>query len=402
MSLEQATIILANELKERIGARVVFESAYKIKLIQEALSAFPVGNPFSTRLPLMDLNSFISTKLFRNKSSDITELKPYFIRDLPYGSNYFFMEHSYSDGTVEEFSIQIVTPFALIGREEVKELRRLFYKEKPPLKVYLAMEELGIKDFFDIYKLYSEKEEEFSLLAKLCNSIDYFIHFCSSLDYDKDNEVIRDVFNEDFGSIKDINLALKFLGLRQISFSKGYTKLFIPKSEIEKFLFELKDPLSYKTYFNEFTRFVFSLPSDEQNIESNKLIISSSQDKFLLRDIFLKEYSKGDHFIEYFQCLNPELKSDIVKVLKLVTERRYDIDLFLGEEGFRNVGIDFLYLYKNNPSKFIEYFQDKKLEENEKKLVLRKILSSNEENFEIIKWLEENESSLLREVGLNG
>lgn len=96
-----------------------------------------------------------------------------------------------------------------------------------------------------------------------------------------------------------------------------------------------------------------------------------------------------------------EPKPEPKKLEKLVLSKEEENKMFEEVNRLFNTGTINLCLYKGDAKQFIRFFS--KIEnKGKKKELLNAILNCDYENEEVIKWLNQNESDLIREVGLNG
>ena len=151
---------------------------------------------------------------------------------------------------------------------------------------------------------------------------------------------------------------------------------------------------------NKFNEFVFSLPYEGQNIESNKFLLTHRVEKAYLHDILTNEYAKGKYFQEYFNSLQNYQQRDIAKCLARVQNRNFSNDSFLWSKGFKEINLDYMEFYKNDSQRFIDYF--KRRNPPNKRIILNCIMDCNYTNKQVAEWLEENEVDLLREVSMDG
>lgn len=151
---------------------------------------------------------------------------------------------------------------------------------------------------------------------------------------------------------------------------------------------------------DSFLEFVFTIPYEEQNLENNKDILSRYTYRVDYVEILLREYSNGKYFQDYFGCLGSDNKRKVFDSLKSVKERSPIHDSFLWYAGFKELHLDHLELYKSDTKKFIDYFNNRSREE--KKVMIKDIMSYDSTNDEAIEWLNKNYLDLIREVGMNG
>lgn len=415
MDEKKATKILAKELGNKIGREAVIEDSYKDDLIRNASSAYQVDSPF-----LIDF----SEGKFQGKKSgeDIVEIM-LLQKDSFAEANYYFLKTIPQVGRGQSYSKDsqfAVTPYALIGEKEKTSLRKLFYKNVHPEIAY-AMSALGIDNFIDFYKYYKDSSFNSSfdylttptrtILKKDLEVVKKFIDFTTKLKYDRDEEVEKKVFKQ-FDGIDSLNARLERLGVTTLiepRITSNHTPSdYVPRKVISQVIEQLSDLNLIKTInkrdkplLNEFGEFVFfSLPYEEQSIESNKRILKDSLNLDFVIAVLSKEYSEGKHFQEYFDVLDKEAQDKVVESLKVFSGRKPVYDSFLWSKGFKDVNLDYLVFYKENTKGFIEYFNKSNFEE--KKTILKDIMSSDFINEDVVKWLNEHEAELIREVGLNG
>ncbi|MDP2906430.1 MAG: hypothetical protein Q8O03_00670 [Nanoarchaeota archaeon] len=166
-----------------------------------------------------------------------------------------------------------------------------------------------------------------------------------------------------------------------------------------------KEPYFMRDYrpsdsLDSFLEFVFTIPYEDQNIENNKEILRRIYYHTDFVEILTKEYSNGKYFEEYFNCLDKGNKKTVFDNLKNIQERKPVNDSFLWSQGFKELQLNYLEMYKDNTKDFIDYFSNKNLEE--KKIILKDIMNCEFTNEEVVKWLNENYLDLVREVGFNG
>lgn len=411
MDKEKAARMLTKELGDKLGRSLVGEESYKRSLIECASAKYQLSNPI---LVSYEEGTFsVKKNIGQHTSNDLVELVMSYSGAAFTEANYYFSEavpvvrSGYSTRCHALFS---VTPYALIGEKEKSELRRLFYKNVP-LEIVNSMNLLGIDHFIGLYLAYQQGElycpdmpadkilEDINVLKK-------FINKASSFSYDKDDEVSNTKF-EQFGSIGSLNDVIKRLGIdAEIRIHEVHNN-YVHKSCISKVLSKAPKVIErinsqyYGTVSNEFINFVFfSLPSEEQNIASNKRILKSSLNSNFVVNVLSKEYAENGPFREYFDVLSQEMQDNVFKAVKNTPKRNTVCDSFLWSKGFKELKLNHVELYKSDSKGFIEYFPDKSIEE--KKVILKDIMECDSINEEVVKWLNENCLDLLREVGFNG
>ena len=175
----------------------------------------------------------------------------------------------------------------------------------------------------------------------------------------------------------------------------NFAKLYKSYKEKEDWQF-----LHYNSPPDDFFEFVFNLPYEDQNISTNMQFIRENCHKVDYIEVLVKEYSNGKHFKDYFNCLRRYDQTILLDSLKNVKERSPVNDSFLWSQGFKELQLDHLELYKGNNQGFTDYFLNRKVDEQ--KVILNDIMGCDFVNEEVIKWLNENYSELIREVGFNG
>ena len=159
----------------------------------------------------------------------------------------------------------------------------------------------------------------------------------------------------------------------------------------------------YKSYSNihhNLKEFVFSLPTEDQNIILNQKILETTTNINIITDILYDAYREEKHFKEYFEVVNKEAQNQAVNALRHAQERNLSFDSFLWDKGFKEVNLDYMRLYKRDADEFIEYFKSKK--PDDKKTILKGIMKYDYTNKAVADWLDENELDLIREVSLDG
>lgn len=410
MDKEKATKILSKELSDKVGREIIIEEFYKDSLIKNSLAVYQIDKPV--------IFEFSDDK-FRGKKGDYNTIEG-LMSD--YCSsfaevNYFFLDNlqissSQYNGGRSRFA---ATPYALIGKKEESSLRKLFYKNVHPEIAY-AMSLLEIENFIDIYKNYKESSFECSASPFVTNvskedlpTLKTFVDFAMDIKYDGDDEVSKKIFDS-FGGIESLNTLLKRNKLFPIESSYKHSNGYVHRTGVSVVVKRIQNFMkSLKTFSkednnhltNEFLDFVFfSLPYEEQNIESNKNILKSSSNSDFVVAVLGKEYSEGKYFQEYFEVLEKENQGRVVASLKSLPNKKPVYDSFLWSKGFQNIELDYISMYKDDAKGFIEYFKKKSIEE--KKTILKDVMNCDSINEEVADWLTQNEVDILREVGFNG
>ena len=150
----------------------------------------------------------------------------------------------------------------------------------------------------------------------------------------------------------------------------------------------------------DFYEFMFQIPHEDQNINVNRQIWGKFPDHLDYTNIMQTEYAKGEHFQEYFNCLNNEQQQKVVDCLDELPKRKLAHDSFLWSKGFKQVTLDYMDIYRDNTGGFIEYFSS--CNPDEKKTVLKDIMDCDYANKSVEDWLHEHELELVREVSMDG
>ncbi len=310
MDEEKAARILARELGAKGKRKIIIEETHKEQLLKNSSAFYQVAAQIygeQSQSGKYDNNftlSIIDNLLY--KYSYLEDANYFFL------TNISIIKQERSRYSYDQKVPFIITPYALIGKNEKQDLKRLCYKDVPANILY-AMTVLRIDDYVDNYKSYID--------------------------------------NNNSSNLRD-----------------------------------------------DFYNFVFSIPYEDQNIEWNKTFLRYHKVSDYV-DILINEYTKGKHFQEYFECLpNNDKQQRVVRHLTSVKERDLSHDSFLWSQGFKEVNLDYMNMYKKDSQKFIEYFKSK--EKDDKKIILKAIMDCDYTNKDAADWLNENELDLVREVSM--
>lgn len=409
MDKEKAARTLVKELAKANGQNFVINHAYQNHLLENAIAAYEIvyEKPYPLRISLahLDDNKHITNNSLLEKAIERHMAKIEESCSNIEDANYVFVDSRENLSQAGKSSGYIcswisfssnLTPFALIGEKEERQLRKMFYKDVPREIIY-SMNELGIKNFIGFYKSYKNGEDLMDYMP--LEFFKSFYQLVSRFEYDKDNEVNVKKFDE-IGGLNAINSQLKELGITEKLYVHRQHKDFVHQDTVLKIQSRLEDKVKNDGFLNEFFDFIFYLPYEEQNIESNKKILKTLRNSDLVIDVLIREYLEGDYFCEYFGVLDQEGKQLVVESLKKVTNRKPSYASFLWSQGFKDLELDHIHLYNNDVKGFKEYFNSQSIEE--KKVILEDIMKCDSINQEVINWLEKKYYELLREVGLNG
>jgi len=275
----------------------------------------------------------------------------------------------------------------MIGEIEEEMLKKIFYKDIPE-EVMESFKALEIKDFIEQYELYSSSDKT---LENLIPGRGVFIPFKSGMELE-----VGDICRGSSGTLYLLDVVtydyvggpgFKDKKLTKRSSSYGY-RTFDPRGREYK-----------KKFFNkDFLDFIFfALPYEDQNLETNKILIQNLKQDLDVERIMMKAYSERKYFEEYFECLNEEEQKTVVEEIESLKPVK-EYGSFLWNLGFKDVKLDHIKLYKEDAQGFIEYFQRRT--EEDKKTILHSLFSLDFKNPEVITWLDQNELRLIQEVGM--
>ncbi len=375
MDKKTATLTLTEKLRDNNNYHVIVNQYYQKKLLEESIACYQIGE-------IIAFGSYSIRDNLKNKNSVLYEkLEP--------KANYLFIESFEMDKRATASS------FAIIGEEEVSQLRNIFYKDVPD-DVEIAMKVLDIKNYAEIYEKYFNEE----LSKVLLREYDLYLKFKESLDslfFIKGSYCTRENFKAYFGmGQKEINNCLKKVGFGNKAYELDDAP--ISKSHIESIVRRL-EAIKHFDILQGFFSFVFTLPYEDQNLETNKAILKLPCKTLDYVKILNDEYFKGKNFQNYFECLDAEKQKKVINALESSKTDNSVYNSFLWSRGFKTIGLDHLQLYKDDTKGFIMYFQGKSIEE--KKAILKDIMNCDTTNEEVVNWLNENCLDIVREVGLS-
>lgn len=417
MDKEKAVRTLAMELVKVNGQRFIVNSAYQKHLLENAVAAYEIGykKPYSSRIYLSSIKDercVVSSKQIKSGIDNYVKALEEYCSDVK-DANYIFMEPMGGLSPAGGYNVEswillanTLTFFALVGEKEEKQLRSMFYKDVPK-DIARGMGSLGIKNFIDIYKAYRDNGDLIShpslgISHSHLGFCDSFLELISKLEYDNDHEVNVRKFDE-LGGLSGLNSRLFELGINERLYVSERHTSYVEEStvfRVKSQLAQFRNRIKSDKFLNEFLYFVFSLPREEQNVEANIRILNDPPSLDFVVDTLNEEYTKGCNFIEYFAALDTATRESVVESLKSIPERKPVYDSFLWSQGFKNVELDYINLYKDDAQRFIEYFSSRGIEDQ--KVIIKDVLQCDHVNNEIVNWLEANHYELLREVSFNG
>jgi len=410
MDEEKAVKTLTAVLVERLGSQVSQDYMYKEKLVKEAKYVYQFSEPFIMgydqfymKEPDSDGNKyrfgFANTERTKKQFTQIHGSLREAVdqEEKCKGANYFFAGELIKEK--DRAAHFFVTPYSILGKKEIQNLRNLFYKNVPP-DIMSAMHTLGIEDYTDIYKLYytggldNKFLDNRSIYLKLVDSL-------KNLSWGIYHNIVKGKFEEFMGSsLEDLKAKLYDNVSHDFSYNDGKE---VYEDPVKKIITDLEKHTligKYKDLPSHFLDFIFTIPYEDQNIETNKEILKRYSSHINSIRILAKEYTSGEHFQEYFNCLDFGKQEKLVDSLKTLSEKKPINDSFLWSKGFKDLNLDYLILYQNKPKEFIEYFKTRNFEE--KRIIIKDVMDCEFTNEEVIDWFNQNEQDLLREVGFNG
>ncbi len=417
MDEEKAIKILTENLAKDLGISIVRDTRWKDKLTEKSMHFYQHSDPFvaghcyGSRIKTT-INDGKQTQEngwnFVNSQHTQSDYLFYYSLDKAIAAeekyksaNYFFIDQPVT-GTASQSSTGFyffVTPYSIIGKKEVNHLRKHFYKDVDQ-NIASAMRTLDIQDYSELYKLYSQggmdKEfmEKYELYLKFVNSQSCLVH-------NKKGHTERCRIENHFQhSIGELNNIISRI-LSKTSNIPCDDWISMGRFKFKKYEFEKYTSIGkYKDVLPDFLSFVFSMPYEDQNINVNKEILKLYAENIDYPEIMADEYAKGRHFQDYFMCLNNAQQQNFVRSMKNASERNLANDSFLWSQGFKEVNLDYMNMYKKDSQKFIEYFKSK--EQEDKKIILKDIMNCDYTNKDAADWLNKNELDLVREVSMDG
>lgn len=386
MNKETATLTLTEKLQQIGHVNIVTDSAIKSHVLENAKSK------------VLDITEQGLTPLAFNWI-DINPVGFGVIYDLKQKypqANYFFTEgkKASSDSGLEN---ALITPVSIIGQTEERILKRKCYKDVP-YKIRRALEILEIPNFIKAYEIYLSLESGDIALEKFtCPAGESMIYKpFKSGDIVEIGDVIQGTESKKYYIVESIN-SNGITGQRytdaKLKILDGNNAGCDSKFITPIYKYGLKE-------FSEFQEFVFSLPSEEQNIIANQQILKTIKNKDTITDILYNEYCHGEQFQKYFDVLDENYQKHAFNTIKTIPKRNLPHDSFLWNKGFKEVTLDYLQLYKENADEFITYFKSKN--PKEKKTIINDLLECDYTNNQVATWMDENEIELIRKVSMDG
>ncbi len=264
-------------------------------------------------------------------------------------------------------------PVAYIGKNEARILNETYYKNIPK-NLEIAMKELGIKCYSTLYRIYM-------------NGFPFW-----------DGDLLKNLGFDIFQIVKT-NFDEGSCYVMRIYPKKGDHKFTFKHSQIEEYIEDNKRGIHFEKKDKDFCTFVFKLPKKEQNVEVNRIWISTNS--IPLDEVFhYLYYNKPEDFKFYWnEIRDSKVKKDLVSYIDTFKNRNLELDCFLLKIGF-DVKTEWLDLYKSKNKEaakfFIVYFIKASIEE--RKHILKVLINERDKNEEIDKYLSENHSQLIKEV----
>ncbi|MDP2906424.1 MAG: hypothetical protein Q8O03_00640 [Nanoarchaeota archaeon] len=399
MDKYQATKTLTEKLAGHFGKLVISDDNSKKRLLEKAEHSYPTGNSLDIFIE-RDFPEITYVKKTENGDKIVSQkIEEIIDKIVSPTANYVFL----SDKTrLDEYKcLTSLTPYAIIGNKEVEAIKRLFYKAYDA-NTREAISSLGIKDLFMLYNMYAHNKDFPDVFCNFEKFKKDLLEFLKTRTYDSSNDTRASDVDEAFG-ISEINLRLKQMGINftippiekagwiKKQSVQGLTKL------LQKHTFDLEFEDSLKS---EFLKFIFELPYEERNLEMDKFLFQKFNQFLDINSIMLKEYQQGKFFKDFFTVLSSGQQNMVINVIKHSDIQNSDINHYLWMMGSKDIRLDYLNLYKEEAEEFISYFKDRPSEE--KKVIIKDIMECDFINDKVTEWLNQNESDLIREVGLNG
>ena len=393
MDERTATLTLTEKLQQMRYVNIVIDAAMKSHILDNAKSS--ILNLGCYNSEVIDFNEIDFSKNTREK--EFLKIKEKFPQ-----ANYIFAEGN-KTGLEAKLGKTLITPAAIIGKEEERILKNKYYKNVS-YQIKWSLDILKIPNFIEAYKFYSSLNPQDVDIKKLeCQNT---VKKNKSILYipfkEKDRVEIGDIIQ---GRVTGKFYLVEKMGDDRIWGSRfddvelktpckpdeyGACKYEIMK-KILKYNFEISE---------EFKTFIFSLPQEDQNIEINKIILQTIKNPNMKCQILYTAYCEEKHFPKYFGIADIDAQKQAVNALRSIKIRNPYYDLFLWDKGFKNVNLNHMHLYKKDTDLFIDYFGSRA--ESEKKTILKDIMACDYTNNQVAKWLEDNEVDLMREVSMDG
>lgn len=302
-------------------------------------------------------------------------------------------------GTIQPDSIERITAFALITGHEERILRERYYRDVPN-QILDAMDTLDLKHFVRDYEMY--------LNGQICidNLREYYAKYpglrgkgleVGDLVYGRDKNK-HDLFGRvtTFCLAKEEDIWMTYIdkytdcSFKEIELTSQnyYSRRFIKLS-----------------HWTDFFDFIFKLPLEERNIETDKRILTEFSHLFDCKEALLGDYRRiPEIFTQYLGVLEEEQQKSVVEFIKGLDKEKQnpDINMQLFEFGFDGLYLQFLDLYQNNPAGFMKYLDGSddahRLEIIER--LYTHTLDEKNRNKETDTLLEKKYRDLIEEVGI--
>ena len=428
MNKNKAIRVLTAELSKHSGISIVREDWHKKELIKTSKHFHQFKNPIIVNykhyadVSFGDKPEKLVSGWFFSYTNQNLKTSPVYMTigglmkkiESCNGANYFFVDNQFQNKSSELLNTShfFVTPYSIIGEDEIIDIKNLFYKDVQP-QIQSAMDILSLENYADIYPLYVNNKSSniaYTAVKEFLNRIPKLNYYS---DLGNDNIKVTDV--KIIGDLDLLNSELEKIGIKsrldptkyreeRVSHSsqRWINKMNIEEvvNEIEQKSFIIAQEDTRKYLLKDFWDFVFTIPYKDQNIESNLNILNNHAGEIDYISILGEEYNKSRHFPEYFNCLDDLQQEKVARCLKALPERNIANDSFLWSRGFKEINRDYMQIYKENSDKFIEYFKSRK--PDDKKTILKGIMNCDYTNKTVANWLDENEIDLVREVSMDG
>ena len=391
MDKRTATLTLTEKLQQMGYVNLVADTAVKSYLLENTKSVILYLGDDSSRF--IDSKEIDLSKDIKYDKLSLSSLKQKYPQ-----ANYLFAEKN-KPGLDGKLNNTFITPAAIIGEEEERILKKEYYKDIPYF-VRKALETLEIPNFIADYETYSSigtdietQKLEIKLTFNKENSSQFYFPF-------KENDSVE------IGDIIQGKKTNRYYLIEKIESNKMSgprfkdAELKIPANLNHGFceIDDLKPIFKLYNITQEFIKFAFVLPAQEQNINLNQKILKTITNIDTIIEILYNSYLNGNNFRGYFEIVNKEAQNQAFNALRQIQERNSSYDYFLWDKGFKAVNLDYMNLYKKDSQEFIEYFKSRK--PDDKKVILKGILNCDYTNKAVADWLDENEIELVREVSM--
>ena len=281
MDKEKAARILARELGSYEKKKVIIEESHKESLLKNSSAFYQIAAQiYGEQNVYQKYDNKFTQAIIKNLLSAYSDLED---------ANYFFItnmsiiEHEQRNYRVVSKVPYVVTPYALIGKNEKQNIKELFYKDVPKNILY-AMDVFSIDNHVSNYKSYINNYN--------LNASDDFFNFVFNIP-DEDQNIER---NKSFLQVLQSNDLIEIL-------TNEYTK--DKQSHFQEYFDCLRE---YKQ--KEVVKYLSC--AKERNLSHDSFLWSKGFKEIKLD--YMQIYKENtDNFIEYFKSRKPDDKKTILK-----------------------------------------------------------------------------------------